>query len=345
MLFGSHQQSRIESKEILPGIIAISSILCIGTLGFSAIEGWNIFDSLYMTVITISTVGFQEIHPLSDAGRAFAIILIILGVGAVTFVFSTIAKIFIENQIYWIIERKSMKSKIKSLSGHTIICGYGRLSRIAAGALDSSNITLVVIDHNEEAVKKAEADGLLVIKSDATHEEALLEAGIKSASRLISLLPSDAQNLYVVLTARELNKELYVISRAEDESGEKRLLQAGANKITAPYRVGGQKIADGILRPFVTDFIDLATSNTSVDLEIEEIRIPDNSPINGMSLEQSEIRQRANIIVAAIISADGKMHFNPSGSTAIESGSTIIGLGVKSNFHVLQEMIAPPPES
>jgi voltage-gated potassium channel len=232
-----------------------------------------------------------------------------------------------------------MRDTIRQLRDHTIICGYGRLSRIAGRELRDAGVPVVIIEQNDEHALEAEDNGFLVLRGDATTDEALLEAGIERASRLVTLLPKDSDNLYVVLTSRELAPNLFIISRAEQEVGEKRLTRAGSNKIISPYRVGGQKIADGILRPYVMDFIDLAVSSSSGDLQIEEIKIPDASALVGATLQDAALRQKTNVIIAAIISKTGEMQFNPSGATVIEASSTMIGLGFKKDLAALEQLL------
>lgn len=327
-------------REITISLFAVITIITFGTTGFTLIEGWHLFDSLYMTVITLSTVGFSEVHPLSDAGKAFAIFLILMGVGVVALVFSTITRFLLQRQMRWIFERKGMQQKIDEMSEHTIICGYGRLSRITSMQLKSASLPLIIIEKDPVAANLAESAGHLVLVGDATIDQTLLSAGIMRAKRLVSLLSNDADNLYVILASRELNKELFIMSRAEDEASERRLKRAGANRVMSPYTVGARKIADGILRPFVTDFIDVAVSDPSVEMQIEEIQIPQNSTISGKSLEQSEIRQKTNVIVAAMINSKGEMTFNPAGKALIEAGSILIALGLKNDLSKLEQLIS-----
>ncbi|MBX7143726.1 MAG: potassium channel protein [Oligoflexia bacterium] len=329
-----------EARELFLSLAAIILLVLVGTVGYSAIEGWNWFDSLYMTVITVATIGYGETHPLSALGRGFTIVLILLGVGVASVVLSSLTRFIIQRQIIWLFDRKTMQDAIDKLTGHTIFCGYGRLARMALQSLHGSNRhQIVLIDSDEERASTAAEDDIFVVKGDATNEEALLAAGIKRAQRLVTLLPKDADNLYVVLTAKELNPNIDIMSRAADEKGEKRLTRAGAARIISPYRVSGQKIADGILRPYVTDFLELAGSAGRTDLAIEEIRIPDNSPLTGHTLEEAQLRQRANIMVAAIIKKDGQMVFNPNKETMLESGSTLIGFGHKSDFAKLEKLL------
>jgi voltage-gated potassium channel len=329
----------MDYRELVPLIIAFFCVLLLGVLGFSYIEGWNLFDSLYMTVITLTTVGFQEVHPLSNSGRAFAIILIFFGFGLVTVFFSSLTQFFMSRQILWALKGRNMQDFIDKLENHTIICGYGRLAKIAALEVRKNGVDVVIIDSDEIIAEEAKEDGFLVVVGDATLDEILIEAGIKRAKRLVSLLPKGSDNLYVVLTSRELCPNLFILSRAEDEAFEKRLMRAGVTRLISPYRVGGQKIADGLIRPYVTNFLDLAASSNKANLQIEEIKIPERSPLIGRSLGEANFRQVSNIIVAAIIPRMGEMVFNPSAQALIDGGSTFIVLGEKEELHKFEKIL------
>lgn len=319
---------------------AVVALLVTGTVGFTLIERWSPFESLYMTVITLSTVGYMEVHPLSVAGRIFTMFLIFGGVSILAVAVSTLTSQFLESEMDWIFGERRMQQAIDRMEGHTIFCGFGRLARMSLSNLMSIKESLVVIDRDEVRTREAGAAGLRTVRGDASLESTLELAGIKRAARLVTLLPKDAENLYVILTAKELNPNLYIITRADDEASERRLQRAGANKIVSPYRMGGKRIADGLIRPYVTDFLDVAHAEVGEkQLVIEEIRILPNSAVVGRSLQGSELRQKTNIIIAAIISAAGKMEFNPSGDSVIEAGSTLIGLGLKSDFAKLEQML------
>lgn len=332
-------------REGLLLTLAIVCVIAIGTFGYAALEGWSLFDSLYMTVITLSTVGFSETHVLSEPGRWFTIFLIFVGVGVVMVVLTSAANKILERELRWIWRGGHMRDKIQSTSEHTIFCGFGRLAQVAINDLHEARQDIVVIDQNEESIRDAEERGILGVIGDATQDSILIEAGIQRASRLVSLLPKDADNLYVILAARELNPNLFTITRAEYAAGEKRLKQAGANRIVSPYRVGGQKIADGLLRPHVMDFLELAASGTQGDLFIEEIFVPHASPLCGKTLQETDLRAQTDIIIAAIISPEGETHFNPTGSSKIIGGSTLIALGKKSDFHGIEMLILPESTS
>lgn len=232
-----------------------------------------------------------------------------------------------------------MNEKIAKLEVHTIVCGFGRVARTAAEALRQSGRAVVVIERDPNRAQEAINGGHLVVIGDASSEETLRKARVERATALLSLLPKDADNLYVILTSREMSPDLFIVSRCEEEVGEKRLLRAGANRIMSPYRVGGLKIAEALLRPNVTDFLDLAVAPGGKHLQIEEIRIPDASPLIGHSLQEAQLRQRTNVIVAAIISKTGDMSFNPAANTPIEGGSTFIALGLKEELAELERML------
>ncbi len=328
-----------ESREILLYLLAVVTVVLVGTLGFYGIEGWPLFDAFYMTVITLSTVGYGEVHPLTPHGRLFAVALIFLGVGVATAVLPRLAAKIIENQIRWVFERKDMQEIVDRMDGHAILCGYGRLCQIAAKHLRQAGRKFVIVDKDEARVEGAKRAGFVAIKGDVTTEEALLAAGVKRAKQLVILMPKDSDNLYAIMCGRDLNPEIYIISRADDEASEKRLARAGAARVLSPYRIGGEKIASGLLRPFVTDFIDIAGGGDENKLQMEELVIPDGSPLAGASLHSAEIRKRTNVIIAALIGKNGKMIVNPAADAVLESGATLIALGQKKDFQILESML------
>lgn len=329
-----------EARELIVLLLFFITVILFGVLGYELIEGWDFLDSIYMTVTTLATVGFGEVHPLSPPGRIFTIILVLFGVGVVAVALSTIAKHVVEQQLFHLFEKSRMEDMIINMKDHTIICGYGRLGRIAAGDFKDEGEPVVIIERNPESARLAREAGFPVIEGDATLDTALTEAGILRARSLVSLLSSDSENLYVVLTSRELHPDLFIISRTEDERGENRLLRAGANRTVSPYREGGQKIASALLRPYVTDFIDKAVSGEG-KLIIEEIQVASGSPVTGQTLQGIRIREKTNIIVAAIVRPGGEVILNPGGDTSIETGSTMIVLGERDKVKELEALIVP----
>lgn len=329
-----------ELSRSLTFLLALVLLTILGTICYHKIEGWSLFDSLYMTVITIASVGFMEVHPLTESGRTLTMILIVLGFGVMTVLYSSIAQVLIQRQFLSAFRDRKMIDAINKLHGHTIFCGYGRLARTAAQALQEvGHMQMVIIEADDEKAERARKDGHLVIVGDATSDDILMRAGILRAARLVAVLAKDADNLYVVLTSRELNSEIFLMARAEDDVGERRLLRAGANRVISPYRVGGQKIAEGLQRPFVHEFMELAVSGKRGALQIEEIEIPHGSPLNGKTLAEAALRKRVNIIVAAVISQDGHMNLNPDGDAMIEAGATFIVLGLRPDLIQLEKVL------
>ena len=323
-------------KRLIFALIFITCVVIAGSVGYMFIEGWNCLDSLYMTVITIASVGYKEIHDLSPNGRIFTIILIISGVGSVTYALTTIAKIVVEGEIQEIFGRKRLEKKIKELKNHYIVCGYGRMGRIICRELKEKDIKFVVIEKEPDTFESGEET--LVLKGDATKDENLKEAGIEKAKGLISVLPTDAENLFVVLSARELNPKLFIVARAGEEGSEQKLLRAGADRVVSPYHIGGLRIAHTVLKPAVVDFIEFATKSGNIDLQMEEITVQNNSKLAGLTLDECGIGRDLGIIVVAIKNASGDMKFNPTFRTAIKAGDTLIALGEIPKLKTLEDM-------
>jgi voltage-gated potassium channel len=300
------------------------------------LEGWGFLDSIYMTIITLTTVGFREIHDLSPKGMVFTIILIIFGVGTVLYALSAGARTILEGELQEIFGRKRLEKRIKELNNHYVICGYGRMGRIICRELKGKGIKFVVIEKNSELV--AGRENILIIEGDATNDEILREVGIERAKGLISVLPTDAENLYVVLSARELNPDLFIVARAGEEGSENKLLRAGANKVVSPYHIGGLRIAHTVLRPAVVDFIEFATKTGNIELQMEEVFIPENSKLVGLTLDQCGIGRELGVIIVAIKRATGEMRFNPTFRSTIKSGDTLIALGEITKLKILEDM-------
>ncbi|PIP70788.1 MAG: potassium channel protein [Nitrospirae bacterium CG22_combo_CG10-13_8_21_14_all_44_11] len=323
-------------KRLIFALVFITCVVLAGSVGYMLIEGWSCLDSLYMTVITIASVGYKEIHDLSPHGRIFTIILIISGVGSVTYALTTIAKIIVEGEIQEIFGRKKLEKRIKELKGHYIVCGYGRMGRIICRELKGKNIKFGVIEKEPNTFEADEET--LMLKGDATKDELLKEMGIEKAKGLISVLPTDAENLFVVLSARELNPKLFIVARAGEEGSEQKLLRAGADRVVSPYYIGGLRIAHTVLKPAVVDFIEFATKSGNIDLQMEEIAVQHNSKLAGLTLDECGIGRDLGIIVVAIKKASGDMKFNPTFRTAIKAGDTLIALGEIPKLRTLENM-------
>ena len=334
--FNSPSQRR---EAVVVYILLIVLVFIFGTVGYILIEGWDPFDAFYMTTITLATIGYGETHPLSHAGRVFTVVLIFLGVGIGTVVLGSLTRLVIEQQFTRIFDRKrKMVEKIQALSGHTIFCGFSRLGNLAAEELRRVGTTIVVIERDDVRANEAERLGFLVVRGDATLDESLTQAGVARAARLVSLLPRDSDNLYVILMAREINPSLYILSRAEDDIGETRLKRAGVDRLISTYRLAARKLSDALVRPFVTDFFEVGGAGSD-GWRIEEIRIPPTSSLCGKSLRDLSLRESAKVGIAAVMSASGNLEVNPGADTTIMAGSTLIAIGWKSDIEALERMV------
>jgi voltage-gated potassium channel len=319
----------------LGGILVV--IVLLGSLGYVWLEGWSFFDSLYMTVITLTTVGYGDFHPTTPASRLYTMALILIGVGFMLYVITSLARVVVEGEIREVLGRRKLLKQIKKLRDHYIICGFGRIGEIIARQLKERGIPLVIVENNPDLIPSLEESGYYYILGDASKEEVLLEAGIERAKGLVAVVSSDANNVFITLTARSLNPNLFIVARGAEPGSQQKLLRAGADRVESPYELGGRKMAQTILRPNVTTFIDLAMKE-EVDLSMEEVMVAPTSPLVGLALRDSGIRQKLNIIVVAIKRASGEMLFNPSPGTQIFAGDTLIALGMRQSLDELEKM-------
>ena len=324
-------------KKLFLALALIIIVIAFGTAGYQLIEGWNFLDALYMTIITLTTVGYREVHELSSRGMIFTIVLLMVGVGTFLYALRAGAKIILEGELQELFGRKRLEKKIKELKGHYIVCGYGRMGKIICRELKAKNVPFVAIERNGDFLNNR-LDDFLGISGDATNDDILREAGIERAKGLISVLPNDALNLYVVLSARELNPDLHIVARAGEEGSENKLLRAGADKVVSPYHIGGLRIAHTILRPAVVDFIEFATKTGNIELQMEEVTIPEGSSMADKSLDQCGIGRELGIIIVGIKRHTGEMRFNPTSRSTIKAGDTLIALGEISKLKVLENM-------
>lgn len=319
------------TRHLIIAFSALSMIVAFAAMGFHFIEGWDYFTSLYFTMITLSTVGYGDIYPHSTEGRLLVIFLIIFGVGTMFYAVVTFSETLVEKQVSVVIGKGKMKKMIDKLRDHYIICGCGRIGYLIAKELAYYKVSFVVIEKNPEVLEKLDQDGFVYYRGDATDDRSLIAAGIERAAGIICVLPTDAENLYVILTAKELNPRIFILSRSEEEKSEHRLLRAGADRVVSPYRLGGMRMAMAILKPAMLDFIELSTSRQSLDLRMEEMPVGDGSPLVGRSLEESGIRQRYGLIIVAVKKDSGRMVFNPNASYVMEKGDKLIAMGEEEN--------------
>jgi voltage-gated potassium channel len=325
-------------QSIIPPVLVIIGVISIGTIGYSLIEGWGIFDSLYMTIITLTTVGYDEVHSLSKAGRVFTTVLILSGVGAMLYVLGVGARVLIEGELREILGRRKLSKKIGKLKNHYIICGYGRMGKITCREMMQNKAPFLIIEGTPEVVSTMDKD-ILVLQGDATQDSVLKDAGIERALGLISVLSTDADNLYVVLSARGLNPKLTIVARASEEGAERKLIRAGADKVISPYHLGGLRIAHTILKPAVVDFIEFATRSGNLELQMEEIKVKESSHIVDRSLDECGIRKDMRIIIVAIKRESGEMEFNPTSTSIIRHGDTLVAMGQTRQLEELEDLV------
>jgi voltage-gated potassium channel len=316
----------------------LTAVIAAGTLGYSLIEGWSLFDALYMTVITLATVGFKEVHELSPQGKAFTITLIIFGVGVITYAAGSLIQFMVEGQLRQVVGRKKMEKKIAKLKDHYIICGFGRIGQMICKEFQTRPVPFVVVEKNPDLCERLSREDYLFVQGNATDDDCLLAAGIERARGLITAVTSDTDNVYITLTARGLNPRLFILARAGEEGAEVKLMRAGASKVISPYTIGAVRMAHAILRPSVVDFIELATAHENLALQIEEIEVFTNSSLVGQTLVTSGIRQTMGIIIVAIKQPDGHMLFNPAPDTEIVAGSVLIILGERLGITQLEQI-------
>jgi voltage-gated potassium channel len=314
-------------------------VIAIGTAGFHYIEGWPWFDGFYMVVTTLTTIGYQELHPLSHAGRMFNVFIILSGVSLVLVGIGLLSQALLEFELQSFFGRRRMEREIGRLDSHYIICGMGRVGRSVARELARKPVPFVIVENAEVKRQRFADENWLVIGGDATLEATLRQAQIERARGLIAATTTDATNLYIVLTARGLNPQLKIIARASEDAAEKHLLTAGADSVVSPYSFAGQRIAHSLLRPHVVTFLDTATTHLGMDLEIGEIHITRGSKFAGKTLETSRIRQERGIIVLAIKRRDA-MRFNPAPDERIEPDDCLIAMGEPAQLRQLEQSVA-----
>lgn len=321
-------------------VAGLTFVLIVGTLGYMALEGWSLLDGLYMTVITITSIGFREVHDLSDLGRIFTIFIIIIGFGVVTYAAVTMTQFVVEGEVEKILSRRQSMKAIERIKNHYIVCGFGRMGSYVCREFHVGGIPFVVVENNPDAQAKVIQAGYLLSPGDAAEEDVLIAANIKSAKGLVAVLNSDAANVYTVLTARELNPDLEITARAAEETAIKKLQRAGATKVMSPYQIGGLRIVMSILKPNVMNFLEVAMDREHLDLQLEEVVVGEASHYCGKPLIETGIRRDLNLIIIAIKKKSGEMVFNPGSQTVIECQDTLITLGERTKLELLAQQVS-----
>ena len=320
-------------------IIVYIGTIIFGTIGLSLVEGMTLFDSFYMTIITISTVGFSEIKPLSPLGRVVTIFIIVSGITMGAYTIGTLLRMFIEGELSKIFGRRKLEKNISAMNGHFIICGFGRIGSIICRELSEENISFIVIEEDPSKNAVLESEGYLYINMDATSEEALTKAGIMNAKGIVTAVRSDANNVFITLTAKGLKPDIFVLSRASDVKNEAKLIKAGASRVVSPYQLGGRRMAEVLKRPTVVDFIDVATAQKHLGLAMEEACVSEKSFLAGKNLIDSRLRQDYGVIIVAIKKASDQMVFNPLPSETLEAGDVIVVIGKKEDLKRMSDIM------
>jgi len=324
-------------------ILIPTVLMTAGTVGYYLLEEpYSLFDALYMTVITLTTVGYAEVHPLSPPGRVFTIILLLVGVLTFFYTVTELVRVVISGEVQQLLGKRRMERSLAGLSNHMIICGYGRMGRHVCWEFSREGLPFVIVDRRPEVLRDFDLAHGIALEGDATSDEVLKRAGVERARALVTVAASDADNLFITLSARLLNDKLFIVARAEGELAEQKLRRAGANRVVTPYAIGGAKVAMAVLRPAVVDFIELATRTEHLDLQIEETLIQDGSKLAGATLHASRLRQDLGVIVVAIKRADGRLDANPSGDAIMEAGDTLIALGARQNLDQVDVLAGRP---
>jgi voltage-gated potassium channel len=323
-------------RHIVLGVGALMVLTCAGTLGYMRLEGYSLREAIFFTVGVLSTEGLQ-VRPLSGGGQVLTMVLIVLGIGVVLYTVGLIAQQMIEGELQALVGRRRMQRTIEAMHGHVIVCGFGRMGRMVCRELQSKPMPFIVVDRDEQATARAEEHGYPFIAADATEEESLRRAGMEHASALITALSSDADNVFLTLTARALRRDLTIVARAETEGGAERLRQAGATRVISPYAIGGHRMAQAILRPAVLDFVDLTTHHRSVELQFEEIAV---TRAGTMPLAQSGVREHVDVMVIAIRRSDGETRFNPSPDEPLAQSDRLLVIGQPQSLKRLERALA-----
>jgi len=319
-------------------LLYLFTLFVVGTIGFYVIgnEEWNIIDSLYMTLITLSTVGFSEVHPLDENGRIWAMILIIFGVTGFTIMVSQIGLDLVNIKRY---RRNKMLKRIKRMKDHYIICGYGRMGAIIAEELAAKRRPFVIVDNNDEKIYDIEEKGYKYIPGDATIEETLIAARAEDAAGIVIVLDTDQDNLFVTMSARAINPDAFILSRCSKADTNSKLRRAGADKVVNPYVAGGHKMAELLLSPNIEDTVSITTPKRDLDLVIDEIRLSEIDRYDGIMIKDSRLREEYNLVIVGLIESNGNITLNPDPHTVLKHDQTILVIGSKENMQLFKEVI------
>lgn len=331
----------IGKRGVRLGFLMVATTLAVAAAGYVFIEGWSIGDALYMAIITATTTGFAEVRPLSPIGRIWTVAVIILGIGSIAYAGGTLVGVIVERYLH---TRRGRMRRIGRLRNHIIVCGFGRMGQHVCDDLVAARKHIVVIESSEAMREALDAKGYPFIIGDAGSDPVLREAGIDHAAGLVSVVSTDADNVFITLTAKALRRDLTVVSRALSDESEPKLRHAGADRVIKPYEVVGRRIAQLVIRPSMVEFVDQIVRDSGREITLEEVPVRAQSRIAGKSLAEGAIRKEWNIIVVAIRSADGALHYNPGSNTTITPGDTLIVIGDRSLLDSFTQLCRGPGE-
>ncbi len=321
-------------------IIALFIIISLGITGYMLIEGWGFVDALYMTIITLTTTGFSEVHKLTSSGKIFTVIFLVVGFGTAAYILTTLVQDIIENQLSHLLGRRRMNKKIDHLTNHTVICGFGKIGKTLAKQLFQNKQPFVIIERDEKLIPTLNELGYLYLIGDATNDDILIKSNIKKAKCIVSVVHSDAENVFITLSSRSLNKDIHIISRMYEETAKAKLMKAGANRVISPYTLTSTKITQTILNPAVGDFLEVVSGDKTFDFQLADIAITEHSKCLDKTLLSSNLRD-LGIIVVGIKKQTGELVFAPSPKKTIELGDRLIALGSGDGLsEVLKEQLA-----
>jgi voltage-gated potassium channel len=323
-------------------IVLLLSVVVFGTIGYMLIEGWDVWDALYMTVISVTTAGYKEVHSMSRAGELFTMVVLTVGVATVLYSFSFVMARVVEGDLEsrWV--RRRRERMLDELTNHFIVCGFGRMGLIIAQEFTRQGIAFVVIERDSERMQQAIDAGFLAVEADASSEQVLKRVHIDRARGFIAAVSTDAENVYAVLTARLLRPDLYIIGRAETEDAKVKLVRAGADRVVSPYQIGGLQLAQTALRPAVVDFVQIATSSENIELNMEQVQIREGAVLAGRSILDANLRQRFGVVVVGIQRSDGRMEFNPPPDSVMRVGDHLVVLGHLDKLRALEAAAGEP---
>ena len=327
-------------RRLLLLVVASLALLLVGTLGYVLIEGWPLLDALYMTVITLTSVGYGEVHPLSAGGRVFTMLFLLCGVFTLFVAASEAVRAVVSGELGNLLGRQRMEKSLTTLRDHFVVCGYGRMGRFVCREFSSLELPFVVVERDGALLREFAVPHGIPLEGDATQDAVLRRAGVERARGLVTAAASDADNVFITMSARFLNDTLLIVARAVEEGAEEKLRRAGATKVVSPYAIGGERVAHAALRPNAVDFLELATRSEFRELQIEEAVIAAASPLAGKSLDESRIRRDLGVIVVAIKKPDSPMTFNPEGSHVLGVGDVLITLGPSKQLESLGRLAA-----